>query len=174
MSSQDTSFFGHPRGLAVLFFAEMWERFSYYGMRGLLILYLTKHWLFSDGVASGIYASYAALVYLMPVIGGLVADRYLGFRKAVTYGAILLCLGHLGMAVEGEPATVVGAAVVRDGFLFTNFLFVLSSHHCWGWFVENQISPALLAVFMAVMILVVMQASPFSIWVSISVRCWRR
>lgn len=76
MSSSDTSFLGHPRGLAVLFFAEMWERFSYYGMRGLLILYLTKHWLFSDAVASGIYASYAAMVYLTPVIGGLVADQY--------------------------------------------------------------------------------------------------
>ena len=62
MTSSTDTFFGHPRGLAVLFFAEMWERFSYYGMRGLLILYLTKHWLFSDGQASGIYASYAALV----------------------------------------------------------------------------------------------------------------
>ncbi|MEM9620147.1 MAG: oligopeptide:H+ symporter [Pseudomonadota bacterium] len=108
------TFFGHPRGLAVLFFAEMWERFSFYGMRGLLILYLTKHWLFSDGVAAGIYASYAALVYLMPVIGGLLADRYLGFRKAVTIGAVLLCLGHLGMAFEGEPAAVVQGVVQQD------------------------------------------------------------
>ncbi len=110
----ERTFFGHPRGLAVLFFAEMWERFSFYGMRGLLILYLTKHWLFSDGLASGIYASYAALVYLMPVVGGLVADRYLGFRKAVTIGAVLLCLGHLGMAYEGEPAQRINGAVVQD------------------------------------------------------------
>ena len=122
----DRSFFGHPKGLAVLFFAEMWERFSFYGMRGLLILYLTKHWLFSDGVASGIYASYAALVYLTPVIGGLIADRFLGFRKAVMYGAILLCLGHLGMAVEGEPAYVTDAGVVQDQFALQIFYLSLA------------------------------------------------
>ena len=110
----EPTFFGHPRGLAILFFAEMWERFSYYGMRGLLIFYLTKHWLFSDAIASGIYASYAALVYLTPVIGGLVADRYLGFRKAVVAGAVLLCLGHLGMAFEGDAAVRVGTEIVRD------------------------------------------------------------
>ncbi|MGK0221470.1 MAG: POT family proton-dependent oligopeptide transporter [Limisphaerales bacterium] len=110
---------GHPRGLVILFFAEMWERFSFYGMRGLLVLYLTKHWLFSDGEASGIYAGYASLVYLMPVIGGLVADRYLGFKKAVVIGACLLCLGHLGMAFEGDAASIdaagrIGAELVRD------------------------------------------------------------
>ena len=126
MSSADTSFFGHPRGLAVLFFAEMWERFSYYGMRGLLILYLTKHWLFSDGVASGIYASYAAMVYLMPVIGGIVADRYLGFRKAIIIGAVLLCLGHLGMAFEGEPAYLADGQVVQDGFALQIFYLSLA------------------------------------------------
>jgi POT family proton-dependent oligopeptide transporter len=64
------TFLGHPRGLFVLFFAEMWERFSYYGMRALLILYLTKHWLYSDGDASIIYGAYTALVYITPVIGG--------------------------------------------------------------------------------------------------------
>lgn len=110
------TFFGHPRGLAVLFFAEMWERFSFYGMRGLLIFYLTKHWLFDDAFASGVYASYASLVYLMPVIGGLVADRYLGFRRAVIAGGVLLCCGHLGMAFEGIPAQWVGGEIVRDAF----------------------------------------------------------
>lgn len=105
---------GHPRGLAVLFFAEMWERFSYYGMRGLLILYLTKHWLFSDAMASGIYASYASLVYLTPVLGGLIADRFLGFRRAVIVGGLLLCCGHLGMAIEGDPAYLEGGALVQD------------------------------------------------------------
>jgi POT family proton-dependent oligopeptide transporter len=112
----DRTWFGHPRGLYVLFFAEMWERFSFYGMRGLLLLYLTKHWLFSDQIGAGIYASYGSMVYLMPVIGGLVADRFLGFRRAVTLGAVLLCLGHLGMAFEGTPAVLTDAGIVRDEF----------------------------------------------------------
>src|SRR5579872_5033873 len=95
----------HPRGLAVLFFAEMWERFSYYGMRGLLIFYLTEHFLFSDDFAQGQYASYTTLVYLLPLVGGYVADRFLGSRKAIAFGALLLVAGHFTMAVEGPPAT---------------------------------------------------------------------
>lgn len=98
----DTSFFGHPKGLAILFFTEMWERFSYYGMRGLLIIYLTQHFLFSDERSSVMYGAYTALVYVMTIIGGTLADRYLGSRKAVTFGALLLVLGHFGMAFEGE------------------------------------------------------------------------
>lgn len=93
----------HPKGLFILFFAEMWERFSYYGMRALLVLYLTKHFLFTDGQAYGIYGAYTTLVYVTPVIGGMLADKFLGQRKAVLFGAILLVLGHLGMAFEGEP-----------------------------------------------------------------------
>ncbi|MEO0755149.1 MAG: MFS transporter, partial [Pseudomonadota bacterium] len=100
--AQDTNFFGHPKGLAILFLTEMWERFSYYGMRGLLILYLTQHFLFSDAKSSIMYGAYTALVYVMTIIGGTLADRYLGQRKAVTFGAILLCLGHFGMAFEGS------------------------------------------------------------------------
>src|SRR5579872_6960038 len=94
----------HPRGLAVLFFAEMWERFSYYGMRGLLIFYLTEQFLFTDDFAQGQYASYTTLVYLTPLIGGVLADRWLGARKAITFGAILLVCGHFAMAIEGRPA----------------------------------------------------------------------
>jgi POT family proton-dependent oligopeptide transporter len=93
---------GHPRGLFVLFYAEMWERFSYYGMRALLILYLTKFWLFGDGKANLIYGAYTSLVYITPVLGGWLADRYLGQRKAVLFGGILLAFGHLLMAVEGQ------------------------------------------------------------------------
>ena len=83
----------------------MWERFSYYGMRGLLILYLTQHFLFSDERSSVMYGAYTALVYVMTIIGGTLADRYLGQRKAVTFGAILLCLGHFGMAFEGSGSS---------------------------------------------------------------------
>ena len=92
-----------PKGLYILFFAEMWERFSYYGMRGLLIFYLTKHFLFDQSAAYGIYGAYTTLVYIAPVIGGVLADRYLGQRRAVMVGAVLLVLGHMGMAIEGEP-----------------------------------------------------------------------
>lgn len=96
------TFLGHPRGLVILFFTEMWERFSYYGMRALLVLYLTQHFLFGPAEAQGIYAAYAALVYLMPVIGGMIADKYLGQRKAVIIGAVLLVMGHFTMAFEGS------------------------------------------------------------------------
>ena len=73
----------HPRGLMVLFFAEMWERFSYYGMRSILIFYLTQHLLFDDATANAQYGSYTSLVYLLPLLGGILADRYIGTRKAV-------------------------------------------------------------------------------------------
>jgi proton-dependent oligopeptide transporter, POT family len=98
----EQTFLGHPRGLVTLFFTEMWERFSFYGMRALLVIYLTQHFLFSDEKAQGLYGAYAALVYLIPVIGGVIADRFLGARKAVTIGAVLLVLGHFGMAFEGS------------------------------------------------------------------------
>jgi len=94
--------FGHPRGLVVLFFAEMWERFSYYGMRALLVLFLVQHFLMSQDEASATYAAYAALVYLLPIVGGVIADRWLGARKAVTIGALLLVAGHFAMAFEGS------------------------------------------------------------------------
>ncbi|HJS40834.1 MAG TPA: peptide MFS transporter [Sphingomicrobium sp.] len=121
---------GHPKGLYMLFFAEMWERFSYYGMRALLIFYLTKHWLFDDGKSNLIYGAYTSLVYITPVLGGYLADRYLGQRKAVLFGAILLACGHFLMAVEGtggmdDPTiNVFWAAlsfiIVGSGFLKAN------------------------------------------------------
>ena len=107
---KEPEFAGHPKGLYMLFFAEMWERFSFYGMRGILVFYLTKHWLFGDGDGQGIYASYLALVYITPVLGGYLADRYIGQRKAVLFGGILLAIGHLLMAFEG-----VGEFVGRCG-----------------------------------------------------------
>jgi POT family proton-dependent oligopeptide transporter len=94
----------HPRGIHVLFFTEMWERFSYYGMRAILVAYMTQHFLFDDDVAQGQYGAYTALVYLLPLVGGFVADKYLGTRKAIAFGALLLVAGHLLMAVEQAPA----------------------------------------------------------------------
>lgn len=95
----------HPRGLHILFFAEMWERFSYYGMRSILVFYLTQHFVFSTGFASSQYGAYTSLVYLLPLIGGILADRYLGTRKAIAFGALLLVAGHLLMAAEGNSAS---------------------------------------------------------------------
>jgi POT family proton-dependent oligopeptide transporter len=107
-------FLGHPKGLYVCFFTEMWERFSFYGMKALLFLYITKYHLFADGPSYELLGAYGGLVYAIPVIGGLVADRWLGMRKAVVFGGILLCLGHFGMAFEGEQARMVDGVVVQD------------------------------------------------------------
>ena len=126
---------GHPKGLFILFFAEMWERFSYYGMRALLIFYLTKHWLFSDGEAGVIYGAYTALVYITPVLGGYLADRWLGQRKAVLYGAVILTFGHFLMGFEGtggqDAASLnifwlaLAFIIVGSGFLKANISVIV-------------------------------------------------
>ena len=128
--SRSPEFLGHPKGLYMLFFAEMWERFSYYGMRALLIFYLTKHWLFDDGKSNLIYGAYTSLVYITPVLGGYLADRYLGQRKAVMFGAVLLTAGHFLMAFEGtggqsDPTinifwAALAFIIVGSGFLKAN------------------------------------------------------
>ncbi|HVQ33438.1 MAG TPA: peptide MFS transporter [Lysobacter sp.] len=107
-------FLGHPKGVFVCFFTEMWERFSFYGMKALLLLYLLKHHGFGDDAGYDLIGAYGGLVYAVPVIGGLLADRWLGMRKAVVLGGVLLCLGHLGMAVEGQQAHMVDGKMVRD------------------------------------------------------------
>lgn len=104
MLKTNDDFLGHPKGLYVCFATEMWERFSFYGMKFILLLYLTKYHLFSDNHGLDILGAYAGLVYALPVIGGLIADRYLGTRRAVLFGGILLVIGHFLMAVEGEQA----------------------------------------------------------------------
>ena len=129
-STRQPEFLGHPKGLYMLFFAEMWERFSYYGMRALLIFYLTKHWLFDDGKSNLIYGAYTSLVYITPVLGGYLADRCLGQRRAVLFGGILLMCGHFLMAVEGnggqaDPAInifwlALAFIIVGSGFLKAN------------------------------------------------------
>ena len=102
--SDGDTWFGHPRQLARLFTTEMWERFGYYGMRALLALYLTKHFLFSDQTTAGLYGGFTALVYLTPLVGGLLADRYLGSKKAVKFGAVLMALGYFTLCFGGETA----------------------------------------------------------------------
>lgn len=124
---EQETFFGHPKGLFILFFTEMWERFSFYGMKALLIFYLTKYHLFSDESGNLLIGSYAALVYAVPVIGGFIADKYLGFRKAIIFGGVMLVLGHLGMAYEGNAATQsMTGEIMRDNFALQVFYFSLS------------------------------------------------
>jgi POT family proton-dependent oligopeptide transporter len=107
--------FGHPRGLFVCFATEMWERFSFYGLKALLVLYLKKHHLFSDADALMLAAAYGALVYAMPLLGGVVSDRYFGQTRSVQVGAMLLVAGHFAMAFEGHQAFLgVDGDVVRD------------------------------------------------------------
>lgn len=128
-------FGGHPKGLYILFFAEMWERFSYYGMRALLIFYLTQHWLYNDSASNIVYGAYVSLVYITPVLGGWLADRYLGQRKAVLFGAVLLTFGHFLMAFEGEGGQndptinifwlALSFIIVGSGFLKANISVIV-------------------------------------------------
>lgn len=94
--------FGHPKGLFYLFFAELWERFSFYGMRALLVLYMTKQLLFTDKMSFGVYGAYMSLVYFTPLIGGVLADNYLGLRKSIILGGVLMALGHFFLSIETE------------------------------------------------------------------------
>ena len=102
--SDGDDWFGHPRQLARLFSTEAMERFGYYGMRALLTLYLTQHFLFSDQTTNGLYGGFTALVYLTPLIGGLLADRYLGSKKSVKFGAILMSIAYLTLCFGGPTA----------------------------------------------------------------------
>ena len=104
MTTANPVWFGHPRQLARLFTTEMWERFGYYGMRALLTLYLTKHFLFSDRTTNGIYGGFAAMVYLTPLVGGLLADRYLGSKRSVKFGALVMALGYFVLCFGGDAA----------------------------------------------------------------------
>ncbi len=117
---EDITLMGHPAGLFVLFFTEMWERFSYYGMRALLVLFLVSEaskggWEWTSEEAGKLYALYTGLVYVTPIFGGLLADRWLGFRKAVVLGAILMTAGHASMALETEFFFYLGLALLILG-----------------------------------------------------------
>ncbi|MEN8143656.1 MAG: peptide MFS transporter [Gemmatimonadota bacterium] len=116
----DTRFFGHPAGLSTLFFTELWERFSYYGMRGILILFMTA--AIADGgmelntaTAAAIYGLYTAAVYLLALPGGWVADRIMGQRNAVFTGGVIIAAGHFSMAVPGDPTFYLGLVLIVLG-----------------------------------------------------------
>jgi POT family proton-dependent oligopeptide transporter len=111
----DTALLGHPRGLGLLFITEMWERFSYYGMRALLILYLTNALGWSDGNAARLYGTYTSLVWLTPLIGGYLADRYIGTRRSLVIGGVIIALGHFVLALQSLKTFYVGLALVIIG-----------------------------------------------------------
>ena len=117
----------HPKGLYLLFFVEMWERFSYYGMRALLVLYMVQNLMFSAQKAGNIYGIYTGLVYLTPLIGGYIADRFAGQRRCITTGAVLMSLGLFLLAFGGETL-----------FLFSLFLMI-----CANGFFKSNISSVL-------------------------------
>jgi POT family proton-dependent oligopeptide transporter len=119
-TERDTRFFGHPRGLSTLFFTEMWERFSYYGMRGILILFMTAPVAagglgFDTATAGPIYALYVSSVYLLSVPGGWVADRVLGLRRAVFVGGVIIMMGHICLAVPSITTFYLGLALIATG-----------------------------------------------------------
>src|SRR5262244_4356614 len=113
VAMDDRSFFGHPRGLSTLFFTEMWERFSYYGMRALLILFMTAPVAagglgFDAGVAGAIYGLYTSMVYMATLPGGWIADRLIGQRRAVLYGGMIIAAGHFCMAFSSLTTFYLG------------------------------------------------------------------
>lgn len=139
MSDQNNDIFkskvlGHPSGLFVLFFTEMWERFSYYGMRALLVLFLMSAfglggWNWPAEHALALYGTYTALVYITPILGGYIADKMIGYRKAVVIGAAIMTLGHISMAIESHHMFLyIGIAllIVGNGFFKPNMTSIIS------------------------------------------------
>ena len=117
---QSRSFFGHPGGLSTLFFTEMWERFSYYGMRAILTLYMTKSFAegglgFDEKYAGIIYATYVSSVWYLPLPGGWLADRIFGARRAVLIGAIIIACGHYSMAINSNYTFFAGLVLIACG-----------------------------------------------------------
>ncbi len=136
----DHKVLGHPAGLFVLFFTEMWERFSFYGMRVLLINFLTMAiiginpgWEWSITNATALYGTYAALLYIMPILGGILADRYIGYRWAVIIGSSVMALGHVCMAIETETSLFLGLAllVIGTGFFKPNMTSIISKMYVY-------------------------------------------
>jgi len=139
MSTENNDIFkstvlGHPSGLFVLFFTEMWERFSYYGMRGILVLFLMSSigiggWDWTSSQALALYGTYTAMVYLTPILGGYLADNHIGYRKAVIWGALIMTLGHASMAIEFAHMFLyigIGLLIIGNGLFKPNMTSIIS------------------------------------------------
>jgi POT family proton-dependent oligopeptide transporter len=118
----DRAFFGHPKGLGLLFVVEMWERFSYYGMRAILVLYLVNSLTWKTSEAAGLYGTYTSLVYLTPLLGGFLADRFIGTRRSMILGGVIIALGHFALAMPGLSSFYAGLGliIVGTGFFKPN------------------------------------------------------
>lgn len=118
---------GHPKGLYLLFFVEMWERFSYYGMRALIVLYMVQNLMYSTQKAGNIYGLYTGLVYLTPLIGGYLADRYLGQRRCITLGALFMSFGLFLLAFGPKSLFLLSLflMIIANGFFKSNISSVL-------------------------------------------------
>src|SRR4029077_10705666 len=117
MSANQPTWFGQPRGLTILFLTEMWEIFSYYGMRTLLVYYMTKQLLIGQEKASFIYGTYTAMAYFTPILGGVIADRWLGKRRAVIVGGSIMAAGHFMMAFEPSFYFALATIALRNGLV---------------------------------------------------------
>lgn len=154
--------FDHPSGLFVLFFTEMWERFSYYGMRAILVLFLTSSimnegWGWERQDALELFAAYTSLVYLTPLLGGILADKLLGYRNAVVLGALIMALGHGSLALEGieQNFFYLGLGLWSSAMDYLNLIFHL-----------------LLVNYIKLMIQEKMVHTQFFIWASMLVHFW--
>ena len=129
IATRDSAWFGHPRGLSTLFFTEMWERFSYYGMRGFLILYMVKALGFTDQHAGAVYGNYVGSVWLAAIFGGIIADRWLGHYRSVLIGGAVIALGHFTLALHALPFFYTGLSliVVGTGLLKPNVSTLVGS-----------------------------------------------
>lgn len=132
MVQQQPQVLNHPAGLFVLFFTEMWERFSYYGMRGLLVIFLVSTfdkggWEWTTEKALGLYGTYTMMAYITPMMGGILADKWLGYRKAILVGAFFMTLGHAAMAFETEITLYTGLVllVIGNGFFKPNMTSII-------------------------------------------------
>jgi POT family proton-dependent oligopeptide transporter len=133
-AAPEAGWFGHPRGLSTLFFTEMWERFSYYGMRGFLILYMVKALGFTDPHAGSVYGNYVGSVWLAAIFGGFIADRWLGHYKSVLIGGTIIALGHFTLALRALPFFYAGLSliVIGTGLLKPNVSTLVGSLYAEG------------------------------------------
>jgi POT family proton-dependent oligopeptide transporter len=123
----------HPTGIYILFFTEMWERFSYYGMRAILILYLVKYFKYSDEFAGSVYGAYTGLVYLTPILGGYIADKYIGFKNAIFLGGTLMMFGHISLAFSQIEFFYLGLSllILGNGFFKPNISTYLGTLYAY-------------------------------------------
>ena len=147
--STQATLFGHPKGLFYFFFAELWERCSFYGMRALLMLYMTDYLLFSEKLSFGIFAAYGSLVYVTPLIGGVISDRFLGYKKSIILGGSLMAIGHFVLTIEHPIAfySALAFLIVGNGFFKPNISSLVGSLYRKG---DNRMDAGFMIFYMGV------------------------